>query len=152
MAVSPTYGSIDPFRPDNENIVAYLERVEMYIVANSIAEDKKVPTFFSLLGGKVYSLLRSLVSPEKPSEMTLVNLTATLRKHYEPKKVIIAERFNFHRRNQAEGESITDFVAELRRLATDCEFGPGLEEALRDRLVCGLKSESIKKNYLQKRD
>ena len=29
---------------------------------------------------------------------------------------------------------------ELRRLATHCNFGSKLEEALRDRLVCGLKA------------
>ena len=31
------------------------------------------------------------------------------------------------------------FVAELRTLATHCQFGDNLEDALRDRLVCGLK-------------
>ena len=56
----------------------------------------------------------------------------------------IAERFHFHRRNQATGESI----AELRRLATHYKFGGYLSEALRDMLVCGLKSESTQKRLL----
>ena len=32
-------------------------------------------------------------------------------------------------------------MKQLRKLATRFEFGEGLEEALRDRLVCGLKEE-----------
>ena len=59
--------------------------------------------------------------------------------------MIIAERFHFHRRNQGSGESIATYVAELRRLASKCEFKAYLEEALRDRLVCGLLSETIQR-------
>ena len=43
------------------------------------------------------------------------------------------------------GESVTEFAAELRRLATHCQFGTHLNEALRDRLMCGLSSEAAQK-------
>ena len=64
-----------------------------------------------------------------------------LRSHFQPKRNVIAERFRFHGRNQMIGESVAQFVAELRRLTARCEFGEYLTEALRDRLVCGLRSE-----------
>ena len=38
---------------------------------------------------------------------------------------------------------MADYIAELRRLATTCEFGMFLDEALRDKFVCGLYKESI---------
>ena len=44
------------------------------------------------------------------------------------------------------------YVAELRRLATHCAFEAYLEEALRDRLVCGLRSESTQKRLLSEAD
>ena len=75
-------------------------------------------------------------------------MTAELKKHFEPKKVIIAERFSFHRRNQAPDESIAVYVAELRKLTINCDFGDYLEEALRDRFVCGLRSEPTQKQLL----
>ena len=96
------FGTMDSFNPDNEIIVTYLERVEMFFAANGIADDKKVPVFLSLLGGKIYALLRSLVSPSLPKEKTFVDLSEVLKKHFEPKKVIIAKLC----RNQSEGESI----------------------------------------------
>ena len=46
------------------------------------------------------------------------------------------------------GENITDFNAILRKLATDCNFGVHLEEALRDCLVCGLQQETIQRRPL----
>lgn len=36
----------------------------------------------------------------------------------------------------------------LKKLAEHCEFGYNLNDALRDRLVCGLSSESIQKKLL----
>ena len=73
-----------------------------------------------------------------------------LKRDFEPKPLVIAERFRFHRRGQSPGESVANFVAELRRLATNCEFGTHLDEALRDRFVCGLSSEASQKRLLTK--
>ena len=47
---------------------------------------------------------------------------------------------------------MAEYLAELRRLATHCEFKDYLSEALRDRLVCGLRNESIQKNLLARAD
>ena len=41
-----------------------------------------------------------------------------------------------------------DFIADLCRLAISCEFGDFLNQALRDRYVCGLKAENIQKKLL----
>ena len=38
---------------------------------------------------------------------------------------------------------MAEYVAELRRLTKHCEFGAYLDDALRDRFVCGLRSETI---------
>ena len=66
--------------------------------------------------------------------------------------MLIAERFHFHRRNQQNGGTISEYIAELRKLALHCEFGDYLDQALRDRLVCGLLSDSIQKRLLAEAD
>ena len=43
-------------------------------------------------------------------------------------------------------------MAELRRLATNCKFGAYLDEAMRDRLVCGLRDEDAQKRLLSEED
>jgi len=53
---------------------------------------------------------------------------------------------------QGSGESVSEHLANLRKLATHGQFGAFLSEALRDRLVCGLNSESIQKALLAKPD
>ena len=82
-----------------------------------------MPVFLSVAEGSVYALLKSLLSPVKPQEKTFDELKAELKKHFELKKVVITERFNFHRRNQAPDKSIAEYVAELRKLTMNCDFG-----------------------------
>lgn len=65
-----------------------------------------------------------------------------------PKPLIIAERFRFHKRNQQDGESISQFVAVLKWLSEHCEFDQSLSDTIRDRLVCGFRSEAIQKRLL----
>ena len=60
----------------------------------------------------------------------------------------IAERFRFHKRKQLEGESISDYVAVLRKLAEHCDFGDRLTDDLRDRRVCGMRHENIQNKLL----
>ena len=147
-----SFGRLEEFLPEKETITNYLERVGIFFLANGIADEKNVPVFLSVAGGSIYALLRSLLAPAKPQEKSFAELVAELKKHFEPRKLVIAERFNFHRRNQSPDESIADYVAELRRLSTNCDFGNYLEEALRDRLVCGLRSEVTQKQLLTEAD
>ena len=148
MAVAPTIGNIQEYRAEDELFSSYLERVQLFFMANDVADGKKVAVFLSVIGSKTYSLLRSLVAPTLPQDKTFDQLVTVLTTHFEPKPLVIAERFHFHQRSQAVGESISDYIAELRRLTTHCEFGDYLNQSLRDRLVCGLRNEAIQRKLL----
>jgi len=109
---------MDPYNPDTEQWSVYTERLEQFFKANSIADEKKTAVFLTAIGTKTYTLLRNLIAPAKSSQKNYDHLVATLKAHLEPKPLTIAERFKFHKRNQLEGETIAQYLAELRRLVT----------------------------------
>ena len=133
-----TVGQMEPFNPDSESIVVYLKWIQLYFEAYGIKAEKQVPVFLNIIGRENYGLLRNLSAPNKLSQESLNQLMDILKKHFEPKKVVIAARFQFHQRQQQPGETIAMFLAELQRMAVPCEFGNVLSESLRDHLVCGL--------------
>ena len=100
------------------------------------------------IGGSTYELLRSLVSPALPSTKTYDEIVAALKKHFSPTPLVIAERYHFYRQDQRPEESVAEYMAELRRLSTHCKFADFQDDALRDRLVCGLRSETTQKRLL----
>lgn len=141
-------GKIDAFEDSKEDWSTYIERVEQYFIANDIGDDKKVPSLLSLIGSKAYGLLRSLTAPAKPSEKNYDEIVRILKDHLSPKPLVTAERFRFYKRQQNEGENIMTYVAELRKHTEHCNFGDYLNDALRDQLVCGIRSENIQKRLL----
>ena len=92
-------------------------------------------------------MIRGLLSPKKLTEVDFSDIIRTLTSHYSPKKNAIVERFHFNTCNKKSGQSVTDYIAELKELSRFCDFGISegeltpqlvLEENLRDRFVCGL--------------
>ena len=141
-------GKLEEFDERRGDWTAYIERVEQYFLANDVDDEKKVPVLLTVIGGKTYSLLRTLTSPDKPSTKSFEEIVAILQGHLSPKPLLIAERFRFHKRDQREDENINTYVAEIKKLSEHCEFGTALNDSLRDRFVCGLHNESIQKRLL----
>ncbi|XP_037745958.1 uncharacterized protein LOC119565355 [Chelonia mydas] len=141
----------DPLEPFGETIVqwhVYTERFELFVIANDITEEKKVPIFLSVVGTKTYSLLCSLLHPVKPETKSYSDIVEILGSHFNPKPLVIAESYRFHKRDQKEDETVVQFVGTLKKLADHCEFKEILNDSLCDRLVCGLHSEAIWKRLL----
>lgn len=116
------------------------------------SDGKIVPTFLSVMGPNTFNLLCNWLQPAKPGNKSYKEIVDTLTGHFSPKPLVIAERFRFHKRNQDEGESVTMFVAALRKLAEHREFKDALNDTLRDRLVYGLRNEAAQKKLLTESD
>ena len=126
----------------------HTQRFEHFAKANKIDDDQKKHLLLALMGAPTYKLLASLAAPTKPGELTYEDVVDKLEAHFKPKPIIIAECFRFYKRNQESGEKVANYLAELRRLAATCEFKTFLNEALRDKFVCGLNSEAVQRRLL----
>ena len=100
------------------------------------------------MGPQSYSLQRTLCSPNKPPEKTYVELCTLLKEHQNPKPSVIVSRFKLYSRNRKSSETVSQYIAELRKLTEYCEFRDWLEHTcmLRDRIVCGIAD-----NHMQRR-
>ena len=146
-----TIGKINPYDDGLEDWGSYVERADQYFTVNEMSNEKKVPAILSLMGPKTYALLKSLHT-SKTWRAKLQSHCKKLKDHLNPKPLEIAECFRFYKQNQKEGESVGDSVAGIRKLSTHCNFGEFQENMLRDRLVCGLKSEHIQNKLLAQAD
>ena len=135
MSTATTFGKIEEFNSEVESFSAYCERVECFFVANEIPEKRQVAVLLSIISTKNVSLLRDLLPLEKPSSKSVKVLLDTLGKHLEPEKVVIAKQFKFYQRIQENTKTIATCVAELKRLASTCDFKANLDESLKDRFV-----------------
>ena len=132
-----------------EDWLQYCERLEFYFVANGVEDAaKKKATLLAACGASTYKLMCDLVSPAKPKDKTFEELRDVVQNHLKPKPSVIVQRYKFNTRKQHDGESVAEFVASLHHIAQDCNFGAGLANMLRDRLVCGVVNERIQRRLL----
>ena len=106
-------GNIENFNELKDDWSLYTERLGQYFIANDIMD---VAVLLTVMG-EAYELLHSLLSPELSSTKKYEELVATLQSHLKLKPLVIAERFKFHHRNQKEGETVAQYMAELRKLS-----------------------------------
>nr|XP_037288714.1 uncharacterized protein LOC119181564 [Rhipicephalus microplus] len=132
------------FAPGSGSFDVFVERFELYPTVNEIAEAKKLHPFLSAIGEEAYETLRSLLLPKTPSTSSYPEVMSALKKHYSPRRSVVSERYHFNQRKQASQETVAEFVVQLKKLASLCDFGAFLEQALRDRPIAGLHSEVLR--------
>ena len=153
---------IGPYKEQTEAFTNYLERFEQYCEKHKLGpdgngqNDTRRAEFIAEVGPEAYKILKSLLSPDLPKTKTYDDITKVLKEYYDPEPITIAERFKFYNRDQGDEddedcdnpEDLSRYILALKQLAATCKFGNFLKEALRDRLVCGLKSKEIQDRLL----
>lgn len=143
-----TLGILKEFQ-EGENWTEFTERLEQYFLANDIEDNgKKRAILLTVCGSGTYSLMKNLLAPAKPTDKSFSELVTLVKNHHQPKASIIVSRFKFHTSTREPEQLISDYLAQLRKLAEPCEFGNSLEEMLRDRLVIGINNDRIQRRLL----
>lgn len=167
--MAATQGKLEEFQ--GTGWTAWSERLEFFFQANEITDPvKKRALLLTLCGAETYETVQALTAPNKPAEVSFEDIMSLLRQHYDPRPSELFSRSKFQRRDQQPGESIAAYVAALKKLAANCNFGvltrPAvattragasapidpfvsdptmlpLDVMLRDRLVCGVQDERL---------
>ena len=99
------HGSMGEFRPHEEEWVTYVERLQHYCRANDIVDDKKLVVLCSVCGPSTYKLIKNLVMPRSPSDLSFDSVVDLVNEHYSPKPSVIVQCFKFNSRLQQPGET-----------------------------------------------
>lgn len=79
-------------------------------------------------------------------------LKRKFREICNPETNVTMERHSFNTRNQNPGETIEAYVSTLRNKAKTCNFGALTDKLIRDRLVCGIGSDNVRRVLLRESD
>ena len=74
-----TVGQLIDFDHETESIEAYVERVELCLMANKTEQERHAVVLLSVIGARNYSLLRDLISHVSPKDKSFGDLVAVLK-------------------------------------------------------------------------
>ena len=145
----------------------FAQEVEIFIAAAHGEKDDrtlKAYIFLNLAGREAIEKEKSFAYvPTVLNEDGTVRVEAEYRESIEvlkrkfaeicdPRGNVIMERHKFNTRIQKEGESFQSFLGDLRILANTYEYGTLKDELIRDKIVCGVSSQHVRKQLLKEQD
>ena len=143
------HGTAPVFDSTQEEWTEYVERLDSYFIANDLTDPaKKRAILVNAVGPKTYRLIKTLCLPDKPQDYSFGGIVERVKTHFHPKPSPIIKRYEFNERKQKPGESIAEFLAAIRKIADDCEYGTVLDDMLRDRLVFGVADKRLQNRFL----
>ena len=126
---------------------------KQYLIASGLREkpaDVQVATLLTCLGPEAMDILDGLCPTEESPDMA--HILATFEEYCVGKPNETYERYKFNTRNQQTTEHIDAYLSALRKLAKTCNYSTLEESLLRDRIVLGIKNDSVRKRLLQEPD
>jgi len=124
----------------------YIERLKAYFLLHDVIDDqKKQAAIVSLMGAKTYGILRSIVIPRKPEQLTFDEIVTKIDEHVSPAPNKYIMRSEFRDITQAPDQCIQDYAAVLRKASLQCKWTENeLSENLIEQFLRGLQNRDIK--------
>lgn len=132
----------------------FKQRFELFLISEE--KDKKsdavkVALFLQCAGEEAIDLYNTFGLPPTASAK-LEDVYSKFEDHCNPRKNLTVERFHFNRIQQKDNETFDQFVASLRQQAKWCEFGELRDGLITDRIVIGVRDESLRERLLRRAD
>lgn len=131
-------GSIPLYDHKTSEWSIFKARLTQFLKINKIEDDNKGGVLLTHVSDETYRLIRNLAYPQEVETLNYIELVLLLDGHFKPKVCTFVDKANFYEASRGPGESLGDWAARLRGLASYCDFGAALETTVRDRFVLGL--------------
>lgn len=157
-----TVGDIEPFDPNGPSSFSpWVARFTLFCNANGVLPEpttadgryfaqsnRRRNLFLTKIGARAFSIIYTALLPAAPETQPIPYLVQELKSHFEPDGLVEANRFTFHQRVQHSNESVFEFIAALQALAVNCNWGDFYDEALKTRLICGIKHNDTRQKLV----
>uniref|UniRef100_A0A146LVF8 Zinc finger protein 62 n=1 Tax=Lygus hesperus TaxID=30085 RepID=A0A146LVF8_LYGHE len=125
----------------------WFQKLEEYLIAYDQAhspDEDKIRVLLNHLGNEGKEIYESLEAKNNPGERitSFEELTSALAVYFESAKNVLFERFKFFKMKRKSGQPVVEFVSDLTKAASCCEFTEE-DNIIRDKLLEQLKDKSL---------
>ena len=125
----------------------WLKHFEFYLTAtekDGKSEKVKTSVLLTCIGQKGREIYETFNFDNPGDEMRLASVLEKFSEYCNTRKNITILRHKFFTYRQHEGQSFHDFVTELKKLSSECEFETPHDSLIKDMIVCGPNDNSLR--------
>ena len=137
----------------SENWRRWKQQFTIYMTATgktSASDEVKSAIFLHLVGPNALDIFNTFTFTEEGDAKKLNKVIEKFETYCTPRKNVTWERHVSNTRSQKPGETIDEYITDLRIKSRSCEFGDLTEGLIRDRIVCGIISDKTRSRLLKK--
>jgi len=112
----------------------------------------KSATLLHVAGPEALEVFNTHTFYNEGDQKKLSVLVEKFEEYCTPRRNVTWERHVFNTRRQQPGETIDQYVTDLKKKAKSCEFGDPNDSLIKDRVVCGILSEKTRARVLKQPD
>ena len=140
------------FCPQAEENIAqawkdWKQEFNLYLVADqktAVSGETKVAMLLCSMGSQWIKVFNKFTFATAGDENKLEPVLAKFGAHFEPKKLLKGYITRFQQRVQGATESVADYIAAVRELASQCEFGDSEEQQVCVQISNGVSDRKLK--------
>ena len=139
----------------SENWRRFQQQFEIYMTATGIAGKEnsiKSSTFLNVIRPESLKIYNTFTWATDCDNMKLDKIIEKFKGYCNFRKNLTYERYNFNTRNKQAGENTDAYVTDLKNKASLCEFSSLNNSLIRDRIVCGIRSDEVRARLLRDPD
>lgn len=132
------------------DITIFESKLTNFFLANSIANAiQKRAILLSSVSEEIHKVLFSLCVPSTPNDVEYDTLMKSLNNYFKPVDSYFAARHTFYQAKKRQDESVCQWGARVKNLASKCGFTSELAILVRDIFVVGMGSGPIQDRLLE---
>ena len=132
---------------------AYAEQLEFFFLGNGVTDLKQKAVLLMNLPTETYQLAKVLMAPSFIRETSVIYESIAverLQRQLKPPKSALVARYELDNRARKTGETVSEYVAVLKHLATECKFNEAMWlERLRDCLMSRIHDKKMMTKLLK---
>ena len=136
-----------------ENCRRWVQRFELFLTTSEKVketENVQCAILLHLIGDEALEIYNTFTFSEDEDRDKLTVLKKKFEDYVNPRKNTVFERYKFWECKQQEGETIDQFITELKTRSRSCEFEDQTDSMIHDRIVFGVTDIRLKERLLRK--
>lgn len=149
--MSTMIGSVDHY-VRGSSFTSYMKRMNILYQLNNISENNRKNLFIALSGSVIFDEIELIYPGKDIAEIDYNDMISKLKERLDKVQPNMMHRHKFHGRVQGVDEPAENYVLALKLLASHCGFGAHKDEAIKDKIIFGLRDQDLKHKLLMKDD
>ena len=112
-------------------------------------EDVQCAILLHVIGEEAMEIYNTFQFATEEDRIKFDVFKSKFEEYVNPRKNTVFERYRFWEYKQQEGETVDQFITELKTRAKSCEFGDQNDSMIRDRIVFGVSDTRMKERLLR---